>query len=371
VRLTPTVQPWSAGLKAGRLALAGMLLVGTFAACGHKGPPLPPLRVRPTAITELTVRQRGERVIISLDQPGGRTDGSEYEQPVVLRLSQVVPPVPGSSRAGKGKVREIDSWVIPQAEWKSYFSRGRLEIPLSIKNLRIQPSLDGSGIRKIAFVAEVQEGKRKKGAPGAQVMLTLCTPPGVPDAVKAVIAPGGVQVSWGKPAATDVQVHLYRAAGKSRFPEKPYQKLSGNAEDFLDEGVVMGKPYRYQVRFGVGEQSLRCESEPGSAEVLAEDKFPPKPPEGLAAAAERTRIRIFWLPGTETDLAGYKVYRREGFDNEEGAWLLLTPESISDTTYADSNVKSGVSYVYAVTAVDNATSPNESARSDEAKELFP
>jgi fibronectin type 3 domain-containing protein len=47
----------------------------------------------------------------------------------------------------------------------------------------------------------------------------------------------------------------------------------------------------------------------------------------------------------------------------------LTPEPIHETTYRDTTVKPGVTYVYAVEAVDNAPVPNVSAPSNKASEV--
>ena len=47
----------------------------------------------------------------------------------------------------------------------------------------------------------------------------------------------------------------------------------------------------------------------------------------------------------------------------------LTPVPIHETTYRDTTVKSGVTYFYAVVAVDNALKPNISAQSNLATEV--
>jgi len=358
--------------RAGTVVL--LALATLLSACGHKGPPSPPQRIRPEAVGELRLRQRGDRVILSLSEPKGRTDGSPFEGTVILRLVQVAPPEPAAGKAkGKrrlrGETREISSWVVPKESWSAYKSKGRLRIPISVSSLVLPPAASGGGQegRRVAFTAEIQEG-RKRGAIAGPVVLALCQAPGAPRSVTARPAPGGVLVSWDAGDAKGAEILVYRAEGAQPFAEKPSRELPAGTGSFLDEGVKMGSTYRYEVRLGAGDQAQRCESEPLSAEVTAADTFAPAPPKGLAAAAETALIRLFWTPSPEPDVAGYKVYRKEG-DAEE--FELLTPAPITETTYADTAVKRGVTYTYAVSAVDNAASPNESERSTPAREALP
>ena len=81
--------------------------------------------------------------------------------------------------------------------------------------------------------------------------------------------------------------------------------------------------------------------------------------------SQRRNHHLIWEASTEPDLAGYLVLRGEA----PGETLQpLTPEVIQETTYRDTAVTAGVSYVYAVVAVDTATSPNTSAPSNRVQE---
>ena len=359
-----------------RLALSILIADAILAAgCGHKGSPSPPLRIRPEAVKELRIRQRGDRVILTMAEPKERTDGSDFEEPVLLRLRQVRPPEPAQAKTKRrirpagGAQAELASWMVPQEEWKQYKSKGRLQVPISISSLDLpaSPAAASGGERRVSFVAEVQEGRRKRGSIAGPVTLTLCEPPKAPQSVDARPAPGGVLVSWTHPGAP-IAVNVYRAEGAEPFTEHPLRAVLAGETGFLDEAVKMGASYRYEVRSGAGEQTQRCESEPGAAQVTAVDTFAPAPPQGLAAAAETALIRLFWTPGPEADLAGYKVYRSEGSTSE---FDLLTPSPIAETTYADTEVSRGVTYTYAITAVDNVKPPNESERSASASEALP
>ncbi|OLC55379.1 MAG: hypothetical protein AUH92_02280 [Acidobacteria bacterium 13_1_40CM_4_69_4] len=102
-------------------------------------------------------------------------------------------------------------------------------------------------------------------------------------------------------------------------------------------------------------------------EVRPLDVYSPKAPTGLAAAVEGSVIKLYWFPNGEPDLHGYRVYRREA----EGKWTLLGEVGPAETSFADATAARGVRYHYAVTAVDGASPPNESPRSDEQSEVLP
>ena len=110
----------------------------------------------------------------------------------------------------------------------------------------------------------------------------------------------------------------------------------------------------------------------GPVRVEAQDIFPPEPPAGLAAVATtgetgaQTAIDLSWQPVTDTDLAGYAVYRREG----EAAWQRISPsEPLTPPAFHDTQVQPGHTYRYAVSAIDQGG--HESARSAEAVETVP
>ena len=80
-------------------------------------------------------------------------------------------------------------------------------------------------------------------------------------------------------------------------------------------------------------------------------------------------IDLNWRPGTEADLAGYVVYRREA-GQPESSWQRISPaQPVAAPDYHDANVQPGHTYRYAVSAVDQQG--HESARSAEAEETVP
>jgi hypothetical protein len=77
-------------------------------------------------------------------------------------------------------------------------------------------------------------------------------------------------------------------------------------------------------------------------------------------------VDLSWQPDSETDIAGYAVYRREG----ENTWQRISPaEPLVGPAFHDAHVEPGHTYHYAVSAIDE--SGHESARSAEAQETVP
>ncbi|WP_263416739.1 fibronectin type III domain-containing protein [Terriglobus albidus] len=91
------------------------------------------------------------------------------------------------------------------------------------------------------------------------------------------------------------------------------------------------------------------------------DTTPPAVPQSLEALSSESGISLSWQPGTETDLAGYVVYRVD--DSGE---LRLTAMPVTAPQFTDTTAIKGKQYRYRVAAVDRAG--NESAKSEPVTE---
>ncbi|WP_216324491.1 malectin domain-containing carbohydrate-binding protein [Deinococcus aestuarii] len=77
----------------------------------------------------------------------------------------------------------------------------------------------------------------------------------------------------------------------------------------------------------------------------------PAAPTGLSAATTPEAVTLSWQANTEGDLAGYRVSRGT---SAGGPFTLLTPQPITGTTFRDTGVSPGATYVYQVVAVNRA-----------------
>ena len=155
---------------------------------------------------------------------------------------------------------------------------------------------------------------------------------------------------------------------------------SAQADRALDSSIQFGETYEYRAqrvaRITVNGETLELAGPFSSpVRIAAVNVYPPAVPKGLAAVATAGEagagpaIDLNWQPGTEADLAGYVVYRREGGASESD-WRRISPaQPLSEPDYHDANVQPGRTYLYAVSAVDQQG--HESARSAETEETVP
>ncbi len=161
---------------------------------------------------------------------------------------------------------------------------------------------------------------------------------------------------------------------------QPGKSPNRATDQALDKAIRFGQTYEYRAqrvaRVTVGSKTLELDGEfSAPVRVEALDIFPPAVPTGLAAVATvgeagtGPSIDLSWQPDTETDLAGYAVYRREDGGTNE-TWQRISPaQPLVPPGFHDAQVQPGHTYRYAVTAIDQGG--HESARSVETEETVP
>jgi hypothetical protein len=134
--------------------------------------------------------------------------------------------------------------------------------------------------------------------------------------------------------------------------------------EFTQENITLGRERCFVVRPVdiVNGTHVRGPASPRVCESFA-DTFAPPPPGRLDAVASPGMISLIWEPTNAFDLAGYIVLRGEA----GGATLTpLTPDPAPETSYRDESVQPGVTYVYAIVAIDKAG--NRSGESNRVEE---
>jgi hypothetical protein len=170
-----------------------------------------------------------------------------------------------------------------------------------------------------------------------------------------------------------------RSSPLAPSPPSPTQTLVVHGRDGEDPGhaidtsVLFNQRYRYVVErvptLHLSGQSVEIQGMPSEAiEVTTKDIFPPAVPQGLVAVADSAAgaIDLSWTPDSDSDLAAYRVYRRD----VQGSLPAQRIASVGvETSFRDTAVQPEHAYAYSVSAVDQ--NGNESKRSAEVEETLP
>ena len=123
---------------------------------------------------------------------------------------------------------------------------------------------------------------------------------------------------------------------------------------YVDTTVTSDHPYVYRVR-AVGPSNVKSEL---SAPVFAQATAPVlATPRNVQARGGIGHITITWSANTETELAGYRVMRYTDPAQTEADATFMTVQ----TTYVDSPLVSGQTYVYRVQAVGTNNAESETS----------
>jgi putative glycosyl hydrolase-like family 15 (GHL15) protein/type IX secretion system substrate protein len=162
-------------------------------------------------------------------------------------------------------------------------------------------------------------------------------------------APAGITLQWNASATAGVTYSVYR--GWTNGTET-FFKAGITDTTFFDSSVVAGVGYWYFVKAVIAD----CDSA-SSGEAFKYACQSVAAPTNLTETATTGKIVLTWNAST-TPRVTYSVYR---------GWLpgseTYYAGSLTDTTFTDNNVTSGVGYWYYVTAVlsdcDSASSPEK------------
>ena len=359
----------------GALVAAAALHV---AGCGKKGPPLPPLRILPRPAQSVHVRQVGEDAILDATLSLSRTDDSPLGPGAAVRILRMRPSP--ALRPAAVSVRYLMTVFEKEAallaavegdDLKGAAATGRIVYRDRSALGDIQGGAAGSpspSPPRYLYAVQVVDGRGQRSALSAPQEIQLAVPSAPPAHLIVQTAEGEVRLAWesGEPGAQGELFNVYRREASQ--PEQSLVPLNAAplaGRIYVDTRFTYGVTYRYSVRALLQPPPPLRESVPcDEVEARPLDVYPPRAPTGLAAAVEGQAIKLYWFPNSESDLHGYRVYRREA----QGEFRPIGEVDAAETSYSDTTAARGVRYHYEVTALDGATPPNESARSAEVSE---
>jgi hypothetical protein len=396
----------------GRGLLIVVLMAGA-AACGKKGPPLPPLIRIPDQPADLVASRRGNAVAISFSVPDANTDGSSpanldrievYAITAPANISDAEirsrgeliatipvnpPPEPeeplrtvegGINQGAEATLTEVlepvlaqptpadatDDTTEPEIEEQAAvpaFPSGLLRLPLLLP--------PPAPVATRVYIVVPIGGRRTGEAARSVVPLGAAPPP--PPPARITYDEEEVTITWAPPSTAPAGLlaprrlslagpppayHVYEAAlEEGQVAERRLTENPTPTPSFVDPRVTFGEQRCYTVRVLQNVGTLSLESEAlAPACVTLTDTFAPAPPTGLTTVPSDGAISLIWDPSDADDLGGYIVLRGE----PGGTLSPITPAPVQDTSYRDV-VPSGARVAYAVQAVDdegNASTPS-------------
>jgi hypothetical protein len=399
-----------------------VLIVGVLLpACGKKGPPLPPLVKIPAAPAELVADRRGATVDLQFTVPSSNTDNSRpaniervdvyaitaspsiTDDQLLKRGARVasidvkaprdpnqtvqedepaedVDPAVGKG-LDQGAVARVSEELTPQSLAPADLGKdGDRAAKRRAGDVPHGPLMGpAAGVPSRIYAAVGVSTRGRKGALSKRAVAPLVPPPPPPEQPKLSYDEKEVTLTWNAVAlpaasATDGDVLPSKPIGV-QAPSIAYNVYDVSADaatkitktpvkdtKVSDPRIAWGERRCYTVRAVESLAGLTIESDaaPPACETLT-DTFAPAAPKGLRSIAGERSINLIWDPNSESDLAGYLVFRGTGDKLDQ-----VTPAPIADPTFTD-GVQPGVRYVYAIKAVDKAG--NSSAWSERVEEM--
>jgi len=337
-------------------ALAAALMASAAAGCGKKGLPRPPDPRGPLPPRAVEVRQIGPALVAAFEVPDPRGP-KPTEAPTRAELVRVGYP-PGVEAPADPDAFRRRGVVVALAEGSPLTSGTRM----TLADPTWQDLSGGGAGWTLRYAIRVRD---RRGRPSPLVVSLDLVPVEVPPRPRDLSAEptsDGIRLVWTAPSTDGTHRYdVYRAGESETFAERPLNGQPLIAPEYLDRAVEIGKTYRYEVRTVVGDPPPYRESAGGNqVTVVAEDRFPPAAPVGVVAVQEGPAVRLFWDPGPERDVSGYRVYRRV----QTSSWERIGPNPVVEPLYLDAAVSPGERLTYRITAVDRANPPNESPPSD-------
>ena len=303
--------------------------------CGYVGEPMPPLLNIPRRIEDLRAVERGDRIAIEFTAPARTTEDMALKEPARLEL-RAGPPPQGAF--------DMNAW---SAEARRY-----TDLPAASGTILYKaPARDWVG-REVLFAVKAIGANGRESGWSNIVAVTVIPPLERPPAPSATVVPEGVRLEWKSSAPA------FRVFRQGPQDKEPLELARAPKPVFLDSTAEFGTRYVYTVQGVAPALSAAAESEISeAAEIVPKDTFPPAAPSGLRALAGTGRIELSWDPGSEADLAGYRVYRAE-----TGGTFARVGEDLKAPSFGDTTVVSGKTYRYSVAAFDklgNESKPGE------------
>jgi len=323
--------------------------------CGKKGDPRALSTITPTKIKDLKALPRGGAIDLSWSIPYKNTDGSRLLNLKGFKILRSEIPF---DKFCDGCPKRFP--VLYDIDYQTYM----MSTPQPTRIEYTDRDLVAKNVYAYRIVSYTSENQLSPKSNAQELSWDIASLP--PRDLQAELKKKTVILTWKEPDALGngtplegiVGYNLYRRSPDEGYPGSPVNDKPVTTLACKDNGIEPDKDYLYTLRAVRKIRETFIESE-GAEEVSVNtsDRTPPGTPTGLIAVPLKTGMTIRWDENKEQDLKGYNLYRKA---KEETQFKRLTSSPLTRARYLDRSLKDREFYTYAVTAIDDATQPNES-----------
>jgi len=331
--------------------------------CGTQGPLQPPRLEQPEKVTDLAAHQVGRTLEISFTLPRLATDHERLTKPLEIELLRSAAPSSVPAPASPS----LKPWVtlLPD-QWSPYAQGDKLSYSIEFSDQEYSQVVGENFAWAVRTLTRGFRHRPHESELSNLIHVSLLEVSVPVEGLRAQTTEKAIELAWTPPARSLTGHPVHDLAGY-----RMYRSVTGKPGSFTlrgetptpqyqDREFQFGHTYFYRVRAVFGRNRQTAESEDSLvARITPVDTFPPAAPSGLTAVYSAGAVELVWTANTESDLAGYIVYRRE----EGGTAQRLNKELLSTPIFRDTAVQAGHKYLYWVTAEDLAH--NESSPSPE------
>jgi hypothetical protein len=342
-------------------ALVVAAAVGGLVACGVQGPPHPPRLERPARITNLSVVQVGQTLEFHFRVPQQTVEGERLTKPLEVEILRGVAP----QGAGLSKLLEPQVWMrLTRNEWLPYARGDEVFYAAHLTNEEFRTGRGQSLVLAVRTLTRGFQHRPLESDPSNLVDVPVFDVSEPVGGISFLTTEKAVEVHFPPPARMLSGEPLRGLTGY-----RIYRNQTGERGSFLMIGETAASPYRdtqfefgrayfYQVRAVFGDPAHAAMSDDSPpAKVVPRDVFPPAPPQGLTGIYAAGGVELLWTANSESDLAGYNVYRLD-----QPAPPRLNQDLLRTPIFRDTHAEPGKTLTYYVTAADlagNESQPSE------------
>ena len=347
------------------------ILLGTVG-CAKIAEPQPPELHIPKAASDLSGFQRADSVQLHVSMPQQNTNGTPV---TTLRQLDIY-------RLAEDPSRTIDQNQIPSEQFHK-----EADLILSIPETRFPDFGDADSIsieddftgidqytHAFRYALLFVNDKNQAAGFSNQFVITPVPIPLPPVNITAEVHEDSIYIRWAEPAENMDEskpprisgYNVYRSEESGAYASNPANPTPLKKPEFKDVHFQFDRTYYYRISV------LGSIADPLAESLLSEylavtprDIFPPEPVGNFNVVMDKGAAFLLWKPSPSTDTAGYRISRLE---KETGEFHSVQESLVVHYTFRDTNVLSGKTYVYTITAID--THGNESS-SDTAEITVP